>query len=81
MGEFCPEKLEGIPLVGLLNLGSMRFFFLNYCTCPPTSHTVKLIFLYSTVSTLNPEEQSVDEGQVSPLTSELMAGKFREEGR
>ena len=24
------------------------------CTCPPTSHTVKLIFLYSTVSTLNP---------------------------
>lgn len=23
-------------------------------TCPPTSHTVKLMFLYSTVSTLNP---------------------------
>ena len=27
---------------------------LNLSTCPPTSHTVKLIFLYSTVSTLNP---------------------------
>ena len=29
----------------------------SYCStlsCPPTSHTVKLIFLYSTVSTLNP---------------------------
>jgi hypothetical protein len=26
-------------------------------TCPPTSHTVKLMFLYSTVSTLNPNRQ------------------------
>ena len=27
-------------------------------TCPPTSHTVKLMFLYSTVSTLNPTEKT-----------------------
>ena len=29
-------------------------------TCPPTSHTVKLMFLYSTVSTLNPAQRGAD---------------------
>jgi len=27
-------------------------------SCPPTSHTVKLMFLYSTVSTLKPVKKS-----------------------
>jgi hypothetical protein len=41
-----------------------EFFFNNY-TCPPTSHTVKLIFLYSTVSTLNPGDENVDDGHIN----------------
>jgi len=34
--------------------GPGRPHFTRGRTCPPTSHTVKLMFLYSTVSTLNP---------------------------
>ena len=36
-------------------------------SCPPTSHTVKLMFLYSTVSTLNPERSGVDYEMVTFL--------------
>ena len=57
MGEFYPRKFEDSSLVLQLNCEGGRIFY-YYDTCPPTSHTVKLIFLYSTVSTLNPEVES-----------------------
>jgi len=38
----------------MFNKKGEKKYFKNTLSCPPTSHTVKLIFLYSTVSTLKP---------------------------
>ena len=59
---FYPGKLDFIEIIRLIlsdqfeceKLMGHHSGFRFVRTCPPTSHTVKLIFLYSTVSTLNP---------------------------
>ena len=64
MGGFCPEKSQYEKFIdkircrkvalSILRLSNKRHSLFVFLTCPPTSHTVKLMFLYSTVSTLNP---------------------------
>ena len=65
MGGFCPVQAERCAKEPHQNVDNILFssFFLKVVnfvrTCPPTSQTVKLIFLYSTVSTLNPSEKKI----------------------
>jgi hypothetical protein len=50
----------------------VSYLFHLILSCPPTSHTVKQIFLYSTVSTLNPDNNKIkllyrpNSGQLTP---------------